>query len=120
MEEEDLAIQDLAIWDLAIWDLADKAAGAALEVMVAVVLAVMVADVDPVAMVAAVVVMVAAVVVMAGRAAAEGAMAAGGTAEAVVTEAVDLEWEVAVCLELVKVVLHKQKRKSGMQACLIL
>jgi hypothetical protein len=73
----------------------------------------MVADVDPVAMVAA-------VVVMAGRAAAEGAMAAGGTAEAVVTEAVDLEWEVAVCLELVKVVLHKQKRKSGMQACLIL
>jgi hypothetical protein len=108
VEEEDLATQDLAIWDLA-----DKAAGAALEVMVAVVLGVMVADVDPVAMVAA-------VVVMAGRAAAEGAMAAGGTAEAVVTEAVDLEWEVAVCLELVKVVLHKQKRKSGMQACLIL
>lgn len=90
--------------DLAIWDLADKAAGAAQEVMVAV----MVADVDQVAMVAEEVAMVV------GR-----AVAAVATAEAVVTEAVDLEWEEAVCLDLVKVVLHKQKRKSGMQAYLI-
>jgi hypothetical protein len=90
--------------DLAIWDLVDKAAGAAQEVMVAV----MVADVDQVAMVAEEVAMVV------GR-----AVAAVATAEAVVTEAVDLEWEEAVCLDLVKVVLHKQKRKSGMQAYLI-
>ena len=98
--------------DLAIWDLVDKAAGAAQEVMVAV----MVADVDQVAMVAEEVAMVV------GRAVAAVAMAAAeavATAEAVVTEAVDLEWEEAVCLDLVKVVLHKQKRKSGMQAYLI-
>ena len=68
----------------------------------------MVADVDQVAMVAEEVAMVV------GR-----AVAAVATAEAVVTEAVDLEWEEAVCLDLVKVVLHKQKRKSGMQAYLI-
>lgn len=107
--------------DLVMWDLADKAAVAAQEVMVAVALAVMVADVGQVAMVAAV------VVTVEGRAVAEVAMAvaavamaaAVATAEAAVTEAVDLEWEVAVCLDLVKVVLHKQKRKSGMQAYLI-
>ena len=88
--------------DLAIWELADKAEGAAQEVMVAAVVA-----------------------MVAGRAAVEVEMVAAvvteaedATVEAVVTEVVDLEWEEA-CLGLVKVVLHNQKRKSGMQAYLI-
>jgi predicted metallopeptidase len=106
--------------DLAIWDLADKAAGAAQEVMVAVALAVTAADVDQVAMVAAVVAMVT------GRAAVEVEMVAAvvteavdATAEAVVMEVEDPEWEEAACPDKVKVVLHNQKRKSGMQAYLI-
>jgi hypothetical protein len=106
--------------DLAIWDLADKAAGVAQEVMVAVALAGMAADVDQVVMVGAVFAMVA------GRAAVEVEMVAAvvtvaedATAGAVGTEVEDLEWEEAACLDLVKVVLHSQKPKSGMQAYLI-
>ena len=107
--------------DLAIWDLADKAAGAVQEVTAADALAVT-ADVDQVAMVVAADAMAAvtvAVVTVAVVTVVAVTVVEDATAEAAVTEAVDLEWEGAACQDLGKVVLHNQKRKSGMQAYLI-
>lgn len=111
--------------DLAIWDLADKAAVAAQEVTVADVQEVTAADEDQVAMVAAadamVVVTVAAVVVTEEEVemVAVVTVAVDATVEAVVMEGVAPEWEEEACLDLVKVVLHNQRRKSGTQAYLI-